>query len=328
MKLQNGLYYLLTFFILQLVFVPKAIGQEPSYDLIQFENRDSIPQLVSDSTLGIWQIGVPQKDFFGEAYSPPLAIMTDTILPFLSDTSSSFVVVFSNLYPGSTNPNYTGSLCFWHKLQSEFGEDFAQVALSIDGGNFWSDFTNDNGGYQMGNLDGAVFYSGDFYDDWYESDIDSLYGFTGTFEEYRKTCFDICWYLPVLTGDENYPPDSIWVKFNFIAGPNAEQNAGWIVDDISLDFYDCGSSVAEHDLPPLEVYPQPAQETLNFLKPENTSNQAVLSIYNSVGQNVKQLPYQGDNLSIDIQNWSGGLYTYVLRDKGVAVNVGKIVVGR
>lgn len=330
MKLQNGLSFVLLLFGLQMVFAPKVMGQVIPYEIIEFETRDSIPQLLSDSTQGLWQIGVPQKDFFGDAYSQPLAIMTDTIQPFASDTVSSFIVKFSNSTEDGNEQFYSANICFYQKLQAEYGVDFAQVAISSDHGNFWSDFTNDQGGYQLANGGGGVEYTSDFYNDWYFDGNDSLYGFTGEYDEYRQTCMSVCWYWPVIAGfgTDTYPPDSIWLKFTFIAGPNSAQNAGWIVDDISIDDFNCGSSVAEHDLTPLEVYPQPARETLNFLKPENTSNQAVLSVYNLIGQVVKQIPYQEDKLSIDIQNWSGGLYTYVLRDKGVAVNVGKIVVGR
>ena len=315
--------------IFQLTTSQGLLAQNGQFDIVNFNDPNNVVQLLADSTTGDWQIGEPQKDFFGSAYSQPNAIMTDTVQPFTADIRSSFILKFSNSDTLNDEVHYSGTICFYHKLESEAGVDFAQVAVSTDQGNFWSDFTTDMGGWNVTQGNGTIEYSSDFYNNWHFDGNDSLYGFTGVIDEYRHTCMNICWISPVISGGlRSYPPDSIWVKFSFLAGPNAAQNAGWIIDDVTYDYYDCGTGLNELDLPPLKVYPQPASERLQFYKPENTSSQAHLHIFNAVGQIVKVIPYENEELSIDVQNWSSGLYTYILYDKEGPVNIGKIIVSR
>ena len=317
--------------LLILIEIPTSqllMAQNTLYDEINFDNQEDLSQFYSDSTIGDWQIGVPQKVFFEEAFSLPSAIMTDTIQPFTADIRSSFILKFANS-DSIQGEYYSGELCFRHKLEAENGVDFAQVALSANQGEFWSDFTNDQGGFILTEEAGGVMYSEDFYNDWYFDGSDSLYGFSGVFDTYRHTCLSICWYWPVIQGGlRSYPPDSLWVKFTFISGSNSLQNAGWIIDDVTFGDYYCGSGLVEKDLPPLDVFPQPAGERLQFIKPQNTTSQAKLHIYNALGEVVKVSPYQGNQLSIDVQKWSSGLYTYILFDKEIPVNVGKIIISR
>lgn len=317
---------ILTFLTFIFLSIQPAKAQFPT-DTVDFSFPDSIPELVADSTTGDWQIGTPQKAFFGDAPSQPYAIMTDTLHPFSPDTTSSFVLKFAN---GNSEEefNYTEKICFDHKLEASTDSDFAQVALSADHGLNWYDFTNDQGGYMLTEGNGDINYSDDFYTDWHSINNDSLYGFTGVTQDYRRTCLNICWFIPIFHegNTRSVPPDSLWVKFTFIAGSNTAQNAGWIIDNVIFDYYYCGSGVAEHNLPPLELYPQPAQSILHFYKPENTSSQAVLKIFDAMGKCIANVAYQNESLSIDTQSWASGLYTYILTDKEIPVNVGKIII--
>ncbi len=321
---------ILALLLFQVAISQNIFAQNSQYDIVDFNDPDSVVQLLADSTTGDWQIGLPQKEFFGDAYSQPYAIMTDTLQPFAADTRSSFILKFSNTDTLYDEPYYSGKICFYHKLEAEEGVDFAHVAVSADQGNFWSDYTSDEGGWALTQGNGMILYSSDFFDNWHFDGNDSLYGFTGVLEEYQHTCMNICWVTPVMTegGFRSFPPDSIWVKFSFLAGPNSAQNAGWIIDDVTYSYFECIGGLSEHNLPPLKVYPQPAGETLQFYKPENTSSQAVLSIFNVAGQLVKEIPYRGDELSIDLQRWSSGMYMYVLKENDVPVNSGRFIVSR
>lgn len=317
-----------TFFLFQVVVNQAIFAQAFPNEIVDFSSPDSVAQLLSDSTTGDWQIGLPQKDFFGDAYSQPYAIMTDTIQPFTAHTRSSFILKFSNTDTLYDEPYYFGKICFYHKLEAEPEVDFAQVAISADQGNFWSDYTTDQGGWNLTQWNGMITYSSDFINNWYFDGNDSLYGFTGVIDEYQHTCMNICWILPIISegGFRSFPPDSIWVKFTFLAGSNFAQNAGWIIDDVTYSEFQCMGGLSELNLPPLEVFPQPVSDIVQFYKPENTSSHAVLRIFNAFGQVVKEIPYAGDKLSLDVQGWGSGLYSYVLYDKELPVNVGKIIV--
>lgn len=308
-----------------------AQSESDTIYLWDFSVPDSIPELLSDSTTGDWQIGIPQKAFFGNAASGSYAIMTDTLHPYTPDTTSSFILRVPNHYPYPEDPYplYSTTLCFKHKLEAPQDSAFAQIAFSIDQGQNWYDYTNDPTGFYLTEGVGFLYYGENWGDYWHSINNDSLYGFTGIIEPYAEMCVGICWEMAIFHdgNTRSMSPDTIWVKFTFIADSNVSDNAGWIIDDIRhIEHNWCGSGVEEYHLPPLEIRPQPAGNYVRIYKPGNLLSSAKLEIFNAIGKRIRNISFETSTLTLETQSWSSGLYTYVLTDDGIPVNKGKIIV--
>jgi len=112
-------------------------AQTQSFSLT-FEDTAVINQVfytdnILDS-LGIWQIGVPNKPLFDSAYSPPNAIVTvlDSAMP--PGTKASFIISLPNVQLGEFKG---GLFSFKHKYQFDTAHGGGYVEFSVDTGKHW-----------------------------------------------------------------------------------------------------------------------------------------------------------------------------------------------
>ncbi|MCX6722534.1 MAG: hypothetical protein NT094_00505, partial [Candidatus Staskawiczbacteria bacterium] len=128
--------------IILLIFIPGFIySQSENFhdyfplDTIYFE-YNTIPFQIQPTTDNCWQVGRPSKSNFSSAYSPPLAILTDTLNPYPVNSNSSFsFVIPSSLVQYS----FTTYLQFYQKFDTDTLEDFGTIEASYNGGSTWVD---------------------------------------------------------------------------------------------------------------------------------------------------------------------------------------------
>jgi hypothetical protein len=124
--------------------------------------------------------------------------------------------------------------------------------------------------------------------------------------------------------------DTIQIRFRLYSDPYAH-GWGWIIDNLSIQ--DFGTDVNSLEISSGEVvfYPNPASDFLNIeLQTKNTIENLVLKAFNSSGKIVynQQFAVGSNNFrtTIDVSNYSPGLYLFTLNSDGGKVITRKILV--
>lgn len=124
-------------------------------------------------------------------------------------------------------------------------------------------------------------------------------------------------------------PDSLLIRFTFISDSIDTNKEGWMIDDIvtgSAGPESC-SSIKESDAnEDIIVFPNPFSSQA-ILQTENDFQNASLTIYNSLGQPVKQLQnIYGQTIMLGRDNLSGGFYFLHLTQDNKILKTVKIVI--
>jgi hypothetical protein len=200
-----------------------------TYDL---NDRDTSNYFFIDTTQpnNIWVIGTPAKSVFNSAYSPPLALVSDTLNPYPINNVSSFSFTIA-----TDDLTY---IHFWHRINTDSLTDGGVIEYSTDGGANWNNIINSS--YILSN-----FYSN-------TSTISSngnRAGFTGT----------TGWIESVIQGYALY-----FVKFRFtFTSDNLDTNKdGWMIDDIEVNCI--GTGINEIANSPFQIYPNPTSDFISI----------------------------------------------------------------
>lgn len=200
-------------------------------------------------------------------------------------------------------------LSFWVKWELEPSFDYAQVELSVNGG----DFVPLCGNYTV---TGTIFQA------------------TGQ---------------PVYEGEQGYwvhewidlapyaaPNDQIRIRFSLVTD-NYGSGDGFAFDEVQVHTWDgISTDVLETGSQTywVQSYPNPACEelTLRAFGPKASGEDALLQVFNSLGQLQWQAAAQNDNLGlisrIDVSNWQPGAYTYRFWVNGILLPVGKCIISK
>ncbi len=90
-------------------------------------------------------------------------------------------------------------------------------------------------------------------------------------------------------------------------------------DDVSLE-----SGVAGKNISGLEIYPNPVTDNVVYISAE--SNITTVNIYNMVGQNVKRINVENNNLKINVSDLKHGMYILKVETINGNTNTHKITV--
>jgi len=287
--------YLLFITLISLVNFANA---QYSYDTVSFEKPTS-KIVISNTSNNLWQIGSPQKILFDSAYSGKNAIMTDTILDYPPNDTSSFIYIIRNPY------TQTCETCmeFWHKYDMDSLGDKGIIRASYDGGNSWLllkdtfnvtpwgsffnwqyDFHSSNGSYTAHKL-----ITSGRSDGWIKSSI----------------CWQ--WFIPVKKDTIISMPDSLMIRFTFISDSTIKNKEGWMIDNIvtsSAAPQNC-SGIEENSIREnVFVYPNPATEKLTI----ESFQKSTIDIFNIQGQIILRQQLQQDKTDIDISGLAKGVY--------------------
>ena len=129
-------------------------------ETINFESPSSMVWIDDTQENNIWQIGTPQKDYFDQAYSPPYAILSDTIESYGENLHSSFIVSVKGWSWFGGSPSI---LTFKHKFDTDTLTDGGYIDVSYDSGESWVSIIHDTTMYNCNWTPGFGYYSENFY---------------------------------------------------------------------------------------------------------------------------------------------------------------------
>lgn len=199
------------------------------------------------SAANIWQVGPPQKTIFNSAYSAPNLLITDTLLPYPPNTTSSFIFSFDVL-PW----DWYGILAIeWmQKLDMEYLHDGGIIEYSIDTGATWTNVVDDPYvynfyGFEWGNLDtisnGEMAFTG------IDTSWDAIW-----------LCFDLSWLYDAVGDDTT----NMQIRYTFVSDSSENTHDGWELDNfyISKTYVHTVAQLESGDY--LTAYPNPTNDRL------------------------------------------------------------------
>ncbi len=286
-----------------LMLVNILFGQfySPDSYTIDFDNFPQYDYIIIDTISNpdnIWQIGVPNKPMFANAYSATHAIVTDTLNPYPINDTSSFI--FRHIRP--TNPelgNESLQLKFWYKFNSDSLTDFGMVEASIDNGATWINLLTEDETYDFSWLAAKPIL-------------------TGNSNGWQQFALE----LSSLTYMVGYS-DTLCYRFTFISDSVQTNKDGWMIDNFEIN--DSWEKVDKFDSNEnITLYPNPSNGNIHIegndfnLKDVN----AKVKIYNARGVLILSRELNSNHLELDLPN--GMYFVKLSNDKRTYVK--KIVI--
>jgi hypothetical protein len=304
-------FYITIFISVLTAFSVKCQTKNWYYNL-KFDNQSGLEHLYIDTITNpnnIWQIGKPQKSVFLGAFSPPNAIVTDTISSYpINDTS---VFIIKNTAGGGSVGPHTVSLRGYYYVNSDTLNDFGMIEYSPDNGNSWINLLKDT----------IIINIQSQHVAWYWN----LYG----------------WNTPILTGNSNgwvqfgtnlslvaYANhvnwgDTVLFRFTFISDSIQTNKDGLMFDDLYFDDYMEGIPEFQYNL---SMAPNPFSHS-TLISFGQTYENISLEIYNIQGQCITKNHYANcSEITLQRNGLSEGMYFLKLTLNGKMVEARKMVV--
>lgn len=278
-----------------------SFAQNETIGFIDFET--SSPFLIELDSGCSWQIGQPVKSVFDSAYSFSRAILTDTLLPYPINDTSSFVLSFP--IPDNTWAPVYLYLSFRHKFDTDTLQDKGLVEVSYNNGTDWYELTN----YESDTIVTGTYTAG--YWDSFNVVTDTLRVSGSNSHGWNSSTFN--WQLCFVMKEEITewePLDTIQFRFTFISDSIQTGKDGWMIDDIELSglFAECCCGFDELQKPDFKIYPNPSTGP-TFLYFEHQVNNVTLRLFNSNGLSVFEKQYKSCNsISADFSKYDPGIY--------------------
>lgn len=247
----------------------KSVGDTLGpWSVISFEEPSQWLSILP-GTDNIWQIGYPQKTIFNAAYTPPKAIVTDTINVYPPLNESSFIVKIGNF--NSFDYPWNIFVDFRHKFNTDTLQDGGWISVSWDHGISWYNVIKDTVSLNFfyGTPTRSFFWPGNtgLYD---TTSVlcNGQPGFTGNSNGWVHSC--LAWYDIPLKSNGIMIPDTMLLKFNFVSDPVQTNKEGWMIDQIRLFSIDLGSGMEnrEGNLNSAKIVPNPVKEQAAVILPE------------------------------------------------------------
>jgi hypothetical protein len=231
----------------------QEIGETWTMD---FDDPDATFVLDSIYPPGCWQIGTPDKPAFTSAWSPPNALVTDTLAPHPVSTRchaqfSSSALVLSQ----------TGLLLqFKHTMDTDSMTAFGWIEFSHSETDEWLPFGHEE---MYSNLWREAFPSEYPQSTWDYLWTDTGYFYTGNSPGWRYADFRVdCALLAPDPWERGGQEATMQFRLVFEATTNELERDGWMIDDLSLTGYQCMGSISEHAGNVVSVHPNPAWDRL------------------------------------------------------------------
>ncbi|MBA3682652.1 MAG: T9SS type A sorting domain-containing protein [Bacteroidetes bacterium] len=269
------------FIILVILACGKAFGQDTIYSIAgnfpqpvsYFEDRDVADYFYINplQANNIWQIGKPSKTIFNSAYSPSLALMTDTLNNYPNGNISSFEFVIKT-------DDHT-EISFWHKCNSDTLADGGVVEVSTNGGLSWTNIVS-NPQFNLVN-----FYQA-------SSTISSngnKAGFTGNFG----------WKYSIIKG---YSLNFVRFRFTFTSNNTNTNKEGWMLDNFIFTCYLTGINETDPNSP-FQIFPNPTSNLIS-IRSNNSVRLNTILVKDILGKTILTT----NNTTIDFSAFDKGLY--------------------
>ncbi len=238
-----------------------------------------------------WQIGTPGKTIFNAAFSPPNAILTDTINSYPPNDTSFFIVSYYFEFWATSFLGGGGLLFYFsYKVDTDSLSDYGFIEFSPDNGTSWLSIMKDS------------VFSPTGYIYWDTNSDNPI--FTGNSGGWRTSSvvLDLGPHYNIEVGD------TILFRFGFISDSIDTNREGWLIDDIHV--IDMWLNMNDYSLhPTIKVYPNPSNGLLN-VETLNQSGIEEVAVYNNLGQVLRTQVYASHTYSsqIDLQDFPPGIY--------------------
>ena len=286
--MKKNLIFVLTFFLL----IKLGHGQKDWQCLINFENylycySDTLVVDTANNHNNDWEIGQPNKTTFQSAYSAPNAIVTKLDTSYSINDTSSFIIL--HVADMALNDYGTMWIDAVYRINSDTLTDYGTIEFSPDNGLTWIDLMTDTVYSQQG-----IYH-------W--TNVKPI--FSGNSSGWQS--FDL-WIT-----DHNHTfnliyGDTVLFRFTFISDSIQTFKDGWMFDDIDINDWYEGIPDLNSMQGNIIIYPNPisSQAVFTFDYP---LKDATLTVYNLLGQNVRQLKnINGGKVIFNSYNLSNGLY--------------------
>jgi len=238
-----------------------------------------------------WQVGRPHKAVFDSAYSPLNAIVTDTIHPYAPNDTSEFILNF----PGHVASWWLALMHFQYKLNIDTNAR-AYISYSSDSGRTWVML---NGTFPPG-----VSYASSLAD-------------TAGWQSYNMG------FNPLIL----FHNDSVKLKFTLISGNDTTSKAGWMIDNISID-YMFEEVLPVHADPLFTLFPNPTNGDCSIDYYGPLSPDTRMEIVDVLGRQAAQVPVTGSKTTFSTSGLLPGVYDCRIHARGAALVSQKLVVTR
>ncbi len=300
--------------ILSIAFVAICSVSGAQYDYYQnFDGADTIGNpnysviIIEKDTNSLWQIGVPNKNYFNSANTVPNVIITDTVNPYPINDTSSFVFGLSNnlfIYSGVIAVQWV------QKIDIEKGKDVGLVEYSIDTGQTWVNSFNNP-------------YVYNFYG-YNATDVDTVnneVGFSGLNMNWSDVwlCFSGSYFSTVT--------DSLLIRFTFKSDSIMDYKEGWMIDNFYVHptWFHTVSELEQDEYALL--FPNPTNDgKINIQIQKNKDYQIIeyIKVFDVEGKLVKSYDLSPTKFQIDLSDLDNG--TYIIEIKTNKKKVSKKIV--
>jgi hypothetical protein len=265
-------------------------NEDPPYEFIYIDSLNN-PQ-------NIWQIGVPEKDNISLPYTPYVSIVTDTMLPYPTNDTSSFIVAVCHYSQYGFMPTFTVSN--WeldYYIDSDSLNDYGMIEISIDQGNTWWELLS------AGWPHGDTIFTGNL-------GRQGTLKFDPTFVPYP----DFENHMIDISNSFTTPIDTMWIKFTFISDGNPEEKMGWVIESLtsSQGLYSSVEDIRANSFA-VHTFPNPANNILNLQIEKEDLDDYDIRFFNTTGKLIYQTSIQNDyQKEIDVSSFPKGIYHYVV----------------
>ena len=277
-----------------------------------FESEFEMPMLIDTANQSnVWQIGVPSKLIFSEAFSEPNALLTDTLnsYPINSQSSFSFKINMSTLWTG-----YPFFMLLWYqKMDCEIGKDGGTIEVSYDTMETWINIFEDEE-YQpitIGNFNSDTLFNSEL-------------GVTEIDTTWKQIGF--CW-----SSDFGNPVDEIFIRFTFYSDSSNTFQEGWMIDNFEayptiVDNVEELFGKANNKLI-LDLYPNPSSNFITLKTKVENLQKSIIQIIDISGIVVYQRTYSySEEVRMDVSQLKRGTYVVVLKnERGAVLGTKKII---
>jgi len=216
---------------------------------------------------------------------------------------------------------------FTLKFEPESIEDGGQTTIS-----FWHKFDTDSI-----NDFGVVEVSYDEGNDWKILCTDTTYNIyfqrNGTWPaNHLVTGQSNGWVLDDITFDFYLTgtgiPENIWLRFSFYGDSVQNEKDGWMIDNIQI----IGASpwgIKENNVFNSYPYPNPCRKYLSLVVPNYENQSFTLSVYDLYGKLIDSKKFAGKKIQIKTLQYKNGIYFYqIINNNDRSNSHGKIIIKR
>lgn len=275
--MKKTLFYFYTLFIVSL-----SNGQNFSGNYtMNFENNSLNNHLYIPPTLNNkWEIGVPQKTVFTNAFSPTKVIVTDKINPYPTNDTSIFII--KNAADNGFTYNHTAMLSGKYFVNSDTLTDFGKIEFSPNNGTTWINLLN------PGTYSTSIMWSGK----------PTLTGNSNGWKSFGVFVNQLGPIFNIQYGD------TVLYRFSFISDGIQTNKDGLMFDDFYfLDYVESINEISNENN--FQILGNPADEILT-IKQSNKITPIKIELFDLNGNCI----YKNENFNgqLNVKSFSDGIY--------------------